>query len=273
MITPICEHGYGSIGVGAAIGGLRPIVEYSFMDFVLVGIDAIINQAAKLQTMTGGQVNLPIVFRMAGGLLPGSAAQHTQNFEAFFVHTPGLKVVYPSNSNDARGLLRSAIRDNNPVVYIEPKGLYFERSEMDDDPDYMTPIGVANILTKGSDVTVVSYGSIMKKCKQAVQELADEHISVELIDLRTLSPIDWSTILSSVDKTKRVVAVTEAPQQASVASEIIAGIATSHLSLSLKAPVGLLGTKAMPLPYAPPLEQQVIPQISDIKAAVKKTLQ
>ena len=269
--TPICENGYASIGVGAAIGGLRPIVEYSFMDFVLVGIDPIINQAAKLRTMFGAQLTVPVVFRMAGGLLPGAAAQHTQNFEAFFVHTPGLKVVYPSNANDARGLLKSAVRDDNPVVFVEPKGLYFDRSEIDDDPDFLVEIGKADVVIKGSDITLVSYGPAMKKCRVAVQELADEGVSAEFIDLRSISPIDWDTVYKSVKKTGCIVAVTEAVRQCSVASEVVAKVSEELFSY-LKAPVGMVGAKFMPLPYSPELENRVIPQIEDIKESVKKTL-
>lgn len=259
--TPICENGFSSLGVGAALAGLRPIVEISFMDFVAVGIDPIINQAAKLRLMCGGQVKVPIVFRMIGGMLSGAAAQHTQDLEAIFVHVPGLKVVYPSTPDDAKGLLKSAIRDDNPVVVVEPKGILFTRGDVDEDPDKLIPIGKAKTVREGTDVSILTYGQMVRKAVEAAAALEKQRISAEIIDLRTLTPLDGEAILATVKKTGRVIVAADAVRRCSVGSEVVSFISTNPESFAvLKAPIVQLGADSIPLPYNPVFEAEILPQ-------------
>ncbi len=207
--TPIAELGFTGIGVGAAMNGLRPIIEFMTFNFSLVAIDQIINSAAKTLAMSAGQYGAPIVFRGPTGNAGQLGAQHSQNFENWFANTPGLKVVVPANPYDAKGLLKSSIRDNDPVIFMESEMMYGDKGEVPEE-EYLIPLGVAEVKREGTDVTVVSFGKILKVAQQAAEELEKEGISVEIIDLRTVRPIDYATIIKSVKKTNRLVIVEEA---------------------------------------------------------------
>src|SRR4051812_802365 len=214
--TPIAELGFAGIGIGAAANGLRPIIEYMTFNFSLVAIDQVINSAAKMYSMSGGQYNVPIVFRgptASAGML---SSQHSQAFENWYANCPGLKVIVPSNPYDAKGLLKSAIRDNDPVIFMESEQMYGDKGEVPEE-EYIIPIGVADIKRHGKDVTIVSFGKIMKQAMGAAQELEKEGISAEVIDLRTIRPIDYATVINSVKKTNRLVIVEEAWPLGSIA--------------------------------------------------------
>src|SRR5210317_360510 len=217
--TPIAELGFAGIGVGAAMNGLRPIVEFMTFNFSLVGIDQIINNAAKIRQMSGGQLNCPIVFRGPTASAGQLAATHSQAFESWFANTPGLKVVVPSNPYDAKGLLKSAIRDDDPVIFMESEQMYGDKGEVPEG-EYLLPIGVADIKREGTDVTVVSFGKIIKEAYKAADELAKEKISVEIIDLRTVRPMDHAAIVNSVKKTNRLVILEEEWPFGNVSNEI-----------------------------------------------------
>lgn len=217
--TPISELGFAGVGIGAAMNGIRPIVEFMTFNFSLVAIDQIINSAAKIYSMSGGQYKIPIVFRGPTGNAGQLAAQHSQNFENWFANTPGLKVVVPSNPYDAKGLLKSSIRDDDPVIFMESELMYGDKMEVPEE-EYIIPIGVADIKRAGSDVTIVSFGKIMKVALAAAQELEKEGISAEVIDLRTVRPIDYAAVVESVKKTNRLVVVEEAWPLAAISSEI-----------------------------------------------------
>ena len=256
--TPIAESGFTNMAVGAALCGYRPIVEYMFADFVSVCIDAIVNQAAKTHFMTGGQFSAPIVMRTpcCGGT--GAAAQHSQAFEAWFAHTPGLKVILPSNPYDAKGLLKAAIRDDNPVIFYEHKLLYENEGEVPDG-DYIVEIGKANVVREGTDVTLISYSLTLLQCLKAAEELAKLGISAHVLDLRTVSPLDRPAIIAAAKKT-----VHEAVTYFGVGAEVASAICESDALFSLKAPVRRLGSAYMPVPFSKPIEQQALPQIDDI---------
>ena len=268
--TPISELGFAGIGVGAAANGIRPIVEFMTFNFSLVAIDTIINAAAKLHSMSGGHYSCPIVFRGPTGNAGQLGAQHSQNFENWYANTPGLKVVVPSNPYDAKGLLKSAIRDNDPVIYMESEVMYGEKGEVPVE-EYLIPIGLADIKRAGTDVTIVSFGKIMKVALGAAQELEKENISCEVIDLRSVRPIDYATVVESVKKTNRLVIVEEAWPLSSIATEITYHV-QKHAFDYLDAPVHRINNWDAPLPYAPTLIQEILPNVEKTVKAVKAVM-
>ena len=268
--TPISELGFAGIGVGAAANGIRPIIEFMTFNFSLVAIDQIINAAAKLYSMSGGQYNVPIVFRGPTGNAGQLGAQHSQNFENWFANTPGLKVLVPSNPYDAKGLLKSAIRDDDPVIFMESEMMYGDKGEVPAE-EYLIPIGVADIKKAGTDVTIASFGKIMKVALAAAQELEKENISAEVIDLRSVRPIDYATIVESVKKTNRLVIVEEAWPLSSIATEITYHI-QKHAFDYLDAPVQRINNWDAPLPYAPTLIQEILPNVEKTVRAVKAVM-
>ncbi|MEA4815327.1 MAG: alpha-ketoacid dehydrogenase subunit beta [Lachnospiraceae bacterium] len=270
--SPISESGFASLGVGAALYGLRPIVEFMFQDFVLYAMDAIVNQAAKAYFMYGGQKSVPIVFRIPVGAGLRGAAQHSQCLEAWYAHIPGLIVLYPSNPEDAYGMLRSAIRNNNPVIFFEHKLLYGKKAEVTDDAQYMIPIGSANVVKEGKDISIITYGLMVYKCLEAAKRLEEEGISCEVIDLRSLSPLDTEKILSSAYKIGKVVVVTEANLKFSVAREITAFIAESASAEGKSVKLASCGAFESPIPYPPSLEDKVLTQSNDIYECAKNIL-
>lgn len=268
--TPIAELGFAGIAVGSAMNGNRPIVEFMTFNFALVGIDQIINNAAKMRQMSGGQFNIPIVFRgpnASGGQL---GATHSQAFESWYANCPGLKVVVPSNPYDAKGLLKSAIRDNDPVIFMESEQMYGDKGEVPEG-EYTIPIGVAEIKREGTDVTIVSFGKIIKETYTAADQLAKEGISCEIIDLRTVRPMDHDAIINSVKKTNRLVIVEEAWPFASVSSEITY-IVQERAFDYLDAPIIRVTTADTPAPYSPNLLKHFLPSPEEVIKAVKKVL-
>lgn len=268
--TPISELGFAGIGVGAAMNGLRPIIEFMTFNFALVAIDQVINSAAKIHSMSGGQFSAPMVFRGPTGNAGQLAAQHSQNFENWFANTPGLKVVVPSNPYDAKGLLKTAIRDNDPVIFMESELMYGDKGEVPSE-EYLIPIGVADIKKSGSDVTIVSFGKIMKVALAAAAELEKDGISAEVIDLRSVKPIDYATVVESVKKTNRLVIVEEAWPVAAISSEITYHI-QKHAFDYLDAPVHRINSLDAPLPYAPTLIKEILPSVERTVKAVKAVM-
>jgi pyruvate dehydrogenase E1 component beta subunit len=268
--TPIAELGFAGIGVGAAMNGLRPVIEFMTFNFSLVAIDQVINSAAKIYSMSGGQYNCPIVFRGPTASAGQLGAQHSQAFENWFANTPGLKVVVPSTPYDAKGLLKSAIRDNDPVIFMESEQMYGDKGEVPEG-EYIIPIGVADIKRKGKDVTIVTFGKIVHVVLAACAELEKENISVEVIDLRTVRPIDYNAIFESVKKTNRLVVVEEAWPLASISGEITYKVQKEAFDY-LDAPVARVTSRDVPLPYAPNLINEALPNIERIVAAVKGVL-
>lgn len=268
--TPIAELGFAGIGVGAAMNGLRPVVEFMTFNFSLVAIDQIINGAAKLMSMSGGQYGAPMVFRGPTGSAGMLSSQHSQNFENWFANTPGLKVVVPSNPYDAKGLLKSSIRDEDPVIFMESEQMYGDKGEVPEE-EYLIPIGVANVVTEGKDVTLISFGKMMKVVVAAAEELQKEGISAEVIDLRTVRPIDFKTILESVKKTNRLVVVEEAWPLASISSELAFHVQHNAFDY-LDAPVKRVTCRDVPLPYAPTLIDASLPNVERTVKAVKEVL-
>ncbi len=268
--TPIAELGFTGIAVGSAMNGTRPIVEFMTFNFSLVGIDQIINNAAKMRQMSGGQFNIPIVFRGPTGSAGQLAATHSQSFENWYANTPGLKVIVPSNPYDAKGLLKAAIRDDDPVIFMESEQMYGDKGEVPDG-EYILPIGVADIKRKGDDVTIVSFGKIIKEAYKAADILEKEGISVEVIDLRTVRPLDFHTIFESVKKTNRLVILEEAWPFASVSSEITYQV-QENIFDHLDAPVQRITTADTPAPFSPVLLQEWLPNANDVIAAVKKVM-
>ena len=266
--TPITEQGFAGIGVGAAFAGLKPIVEFMTWNFAMQAIDQIINSAAKTLYMSGGQMGCPIVFRGPNGAAARVAAQHSQCYSAWYAHVPGLKVVAPSNPADAKGLLKSAIRDPNPVLVLENEILYGGDGEVPDIEDWLVPIGKAKIARPGDDVTIVSFSRGMKYALEAAEKLSQDGISAEVIDLRTLRPIDWDTILDSVRKTNRIVTVEEAWPVCSVGSEICAQVAIQAFDY-LDAPPAKVSGADVPMPYAANLEAMALPKADDVVHAAK----
>jgi len=268
--TPISELGFSGIAIGSAMNGNRPIVEYMTFNFALVGIDQIINNAAKLRQMSGGQFNIPIVFRGPTGSAGQLGATHSQAFESWFANCPGLKVVIPSNPYDAKGLLKSAIRDNDPVIFMESEQMYGDKGEVPEE-EYIIPIGVADIKREGTDVTIVSFGKIIKEAYKAATQLEKENISCEIIDLRTVKPLDYEMILKSVKKTNRLVILEEAWPFGNVSTEI-----TYHVQMHafdyLDAPIIKINTADTPAPYSPELLKEWLPNSDDVVKAVKKVL-
>ncbi len=268
--TPIAELGFAGIAVGAAMNGLRPICEFMTFNFSLVAIDQVINSAAKINSMSDGQFLCPIVFRGPTGSAGQLAQQHSQNFENWYANTPGLKVVVPSNPADAKGLLKSAIRDENPVIFMESEQMYGFKG-MVPDGEYIIPIGKADVVKQGTDVTIVSFGKMMLRCYDAIQALETEGISVELIDLRTVRPIDYDTVIESVKKTNRLVVVEEAWPLASISSEI-SHIVQRRAFDYLDAPVHRVTSMDTNLPYAPTFVEAYLPNVERIVKAVKSTM-
>jgi acetoin:2,6-dichlorophenolindophenol oxidoreductase subunit beta len=269
--TPISEAGFMGAGVGAAIAGMRPVVELMYMDFVYVSMDQILNQAAKIRYMFGGKARLPLVIRGQQGVGRGNAGTHSQSLEVFFMHIPGLKVVMPSTPADAAGLLRTAIRDNNPVIFFEHKALYSTKGEVPDDTEFLIPFGKANIAKQGRDVTVIGTHLYVGRALAAADKLAKEGIDVEVIDPRTLVPLDKDTIINSVKKTGRAVVVHEAHRTGGAGAEIASMIMEEAFKY-LDAPVARLGAKQCTLPFNLGLENAVVPQEEDIIKAVRSVL-
>lgn len=268
--TPIAELGFAGISVGAAMNGNRPIVEFMTFNFSLVGIDQIINNAAKIRQMSGGQWNCPIVFRGPTASAGQLGATHSQAFESWYANCPGLKVVVPSNPYDAKGLLKSAIQDNDPVIFMESEQMYGDKMEVPEE-EYYLPIGKADIKKEGKDVTLVSFGKIMKLAMQAAEDLEKEGISVEVIDLRTVRPLDYDTILASVKKTNRLVVLEEAWPFGSVASEITYMVQQKAFDY-LDAPVKRITTPDAPAPYSSALFAEWFPKLETVKNELKKVL-
>lgn len=268
--TPISELGFAGIGVGSAMNGLRPIVEFMTFNFSLVAIDQIINNAAKMYQMSGGQFNIPIVFRGPTGSAGQLAATHSQSFDSWYANCPGLKVVVPSNTYDAKGLLKSAIRDDDPVVFMESEQMYGDKGEVPDG-EYLLPIGVADIKKEGSQVTLVTFGKITKLVLEATEILKEEEIDCEVIDLRTIRPIDYEAIIQSVKKTNRLVVVEEAWPLASISSEIAYKIQNEAFDY-LDAPIKRITTADTPMAYAPTLVEEFLPDVQQIIKAVKQVL-
>lgn len=268
--TPIAELGFGGIGVGAAMNGLRPIIEFMTFNFSLVAIDQIINGAAKMMSMSGGQINVPIVFRGPTGNAGMLSSQHSQNFENWFANCPGLKVVVPANPYDAKGLLKASIRDNDPVIFMESELMYGDKGPVPQE-EYLIPIGVADTKRQGTDVTIVSFGKILKVALAAAAELEKEGISAEVIDLRTVRPIDYAAIVESVKKTNRLVIVEEAWPLAAISSEITYYIQKNAFDY-LDAPIHRINSLDAPLPYAPTLIQEILPNVERTVKAVKAVM-
>ena len=268
--TPIAESGFTGIAVGSTLTGCRPIVEYMTFNFSLVAIDQIVNNAAKILQMSGGQWNCPIVFRGPTASAGQLGATHSQAFENWYANVPGLKVVVPSNPYDAKGLLKSAIRDNDPVIFMESEQMYGDKMEIPEE-EYLIPIGKADIKRQGKDVTIVSFGKIMKQALLAAEELAKEGIDAEVIDIRTVRPMDYDTIIASVKKTNRLVILEEAWPFASVSTEIAYMVQQKAFDY-LDAPVKRITTKDTSAPYAPNLFQEWIPNADEVVEAVKAVL-
>jgi len=266
--TPISEFGFAGLGVGAAMNGLRPIIEFMTFNFSLVAIDQIINSAAKMYAMSGGAYSVPIVFRGPTGNAGQLGATHSSNFENWFANTPGLKVVVPSNPHDAKGLLKSAIRDPDPVIFMESELMYSEKGEVPES-EYLLPIGVADIKRKGKDVTLISFGKMMKVALEAAEQMAKEGVDCEVIDLRSVRPIDYATCVESLKKTNRAVVVEEANPVAAISSEL-----TYHFQRYafdyLDSPVIRVNSMDIPLSYAPTYIDATIPNVERTIAAIKK---
>ena len=268
--TPIAELGFAGIAVGSTMTGNRPIVEFMTFNFALVGIDQIINNAAKIRQMSGGQFKCPIVFRGPTASAGQLAATHSQAFESWYANCPGLKVVVPSNPYDTKGLLKAAIRDDDPVIFMESEQMYGDKGEVPEG-EYVLPIGVADVKREGTDVTVVSFGKIIKEAFKAADELEKEGISCEVIDLRTVRPLDINTILESVKKTNRLVILEEAWPFGNVSTEITYQVQEKAFDY-LDAPIQKINTADTPAPYSPGLLAEWIPNHEDVINAVKKVL-
>ena len=266
--TPISEAVIAGCAAGAAVTGLRPIAEIMFMDFTTIAMDALVNQAAKMRYMFGGKAQVPMVLRTPGGSGTGAAAQHSQSLEAWFCHVPGLKVVVPGTPADAKGLLKAAIRDNNPVVFVEQKTLYKEKGEVTMDDEFVIPLGKGEIKREGSDVTVISYGRMLPRVLEAADDLKKEGISVEVVDPRTLVPLDKEMIIDSVKKTGKLILVNEACKTGGFLGEISAMVSESEAFDYLDAPIVRLAGLDVPVPYNPELEAAIVPSVDQIRQAI-----
>ena len=269
--TPISENTFVGAGVGAASVGMRPVVELMYMDFIYLTMDQVLNQAAKIRYMVGGKVKVPLVIRGQQGIGRGNAGQHSQSIEGLLMNIPGIKVACPSTPADAAGLLRTAIRDDNPVVFIEHKALYATKGEVPDDPEFAVPFGKCSIVREGADVTIVCNLLYCQRVMEAAAELEKQGISAEVIDPRTLVPLDMDTIIRSVKKTGRLVTVHEAHRTMGFGTEIAAQVAEKAF-VYLDAPPERVGAKMCTLPFNLGLENAVVPQVSDIVAAVRRTM-
>jgi len=268
--TPISEQAIIGLGIGAAVTGLRPIVDLMFMDFTLVAADQIANQAAKLKYMFGGDATLPLTITTTGGAGLSAAAQHSQSLEALFCHIPGIKVVYPSNAYDVKGLMAASIREDNPTLFVLHKRMLGQKGIVPEER-YEVPLGVANVSREGDDVTVVSWGKTANDCRTAADELAADGISCELIDLRTLSPLDIDTVLASVRKTNRVIIAHEAVRFGGFGAEVAAQIQEYAFDY-LDAPVGRVAAPYCPVPFTPALEGRYVPDPARIAAGIREAL-
>jgi len=268
--TPIAELGFAGIGVGAAMNGLRPIIEFMTFNFSLVAIDQVINSAAKMLSMSGGQFGAPMVFRGPTASAGQLGAQHSQAFDNWYANTPGLKVIVPSNPADAKGLLKSAIRDDDPVIFMESEQMYGDKGEVPEG-EYVIPIGSAKIVKEGTDVTIVSFGKIMKVAITAAEELAKEGINAELIDLRSIRPIDYATVIDSVKRTNRMVILEEAWPLGNISTELTYTVQRNAFDY-LDAPIRRINTKDTPLAYAPTFVEAWLPNVKDVVEAVKGTM-
>jgi len=269
--TPISEAVIAGAAAGAAVTGMRPIAEIMFSDFTTISMDQLVNQAAKMRYMFGGKAKVPMVLRTPGGSGTGAAAQHSQSVEAWFCHVPGLKVVVPSTPYDAKGLLKSAIRDDNPVMFFEQKLLYRKKGQVPEE-EYTIPLGVADIKREGSDVTIITYGRMVPVCLEAAEKMAEQGVSVEVVDPRTLVPLDKDTLIRSAKKTGRVLIVHEACQTGGFGGELAAVIGDSEAFFYLDAPVRRLGGLDVPIPYCPELEKNVVPTVETVIEAVQSLL-
>jgi pyruvate dehydrogenase E1 component beta subunit len=268
--TPISELGFAGIAVGSAMNGNKPIVEFMTFNFALVGIDQIINNAAKIRQMSGGQINCPIVFRGPTASAGQLAATHSQAFENWFANTPGLKVVVPSNPKDAKGLLKASIQDPDPIIFMESEQMYGDKGEVPEG-EYTIPLGVADVVRSGKDVTIVSFGKIIKEAHKAADALSAEGIEAEIIDLRTVRPMDIDCIINSVKKTNRLIILEEAWPFANVASEITYQVQDKAFDY-LDAPIIKINTADTPAPYSPVLLAEWLPNAQDVIKAVKKVM-
>jgi len=268
--TPISELGFSGIGVGSAMNGNRPIIEFMTFNFSLVGIDQIINNAAKMRQMSGGQFNIPIVFRGPTASAGQLGATHSQAFESWYANCPGLKVIVPSNPYDAKGLLKAAIRDDDPVIFMESEQMYGDKGEVPEE-EYVIEIGKADIKREGSDVTIVSFGKIIKEAYKAADELAEDDISCEIIDLRTIRPMDHETIIESVKKTNRLVILEEAWPFGNISTEITYQVQSKAFDY-LDAPIVKINTADTPAPYSPVLLKEWLPNSDDVIKAVKQVM-
>jgi pyruvate dehydrogenase E1 component beta subunit len=268
--TPIAELGFAGIGVGAAMNGLRPIIEFMTFNFSLVAIDQIVNAAAKVLSMSGGQFGAPMVFRGPSGSAGTLGAQHSQVFESWYANVPGLKVISPSTPYDAKGLLKSAIRDNDPVIFMESEQMYGDKGEVPEG-EYLIPIGVADVKRTGTDITLVSYNKMMKVALASAEALAAEGISAEVIDLRTIRPLDHTTILNSVKKTNRLVVIDESWPYGGISSEIAYRVQKDAFDY-LDAPVVRVNGSDVSMPYAMNLVQAYLPSVEKVVKAVKEVM-
>lgn len=266
--TPISETCIAGCGVGASLTGMRPIVDFHFSDFVTCGMDELCNQAAKIRYMFGGQVKLPMVVWCPDGAGLRAAAQHSQSLESWFVHTPGVKVVIPSEPADVKGLIKASIRDDDPVMFFQHKKLFAKEGPVPEDPEFLIPLGTAAVKREGSDLSLLTYGSGFYTCAEAADKLAQEGIQAEVVDLRSLKPLDMETVAGSIKKTCRAVIVHEACLTGGFGAELAARI-QFELFDYLDAPVGRVGAKDVPIPFSPPLEDFVLPGVDDVVAAAK----
>lgn len=269
--TPISEAAIMGAAVGSALTGMRPILELQFSDFLTIAMDQLVNQAAKLRYMHGGIGKVPLVLRAASGSGTGAAAQHSQSLEAWVAHIPGLKVVQPSTAFDAKGLLKAAIDDDNPVIFYEHKLLYKTKGEVPEE-QYHIPLGKADIKRKGTDLTMIATSIMVPRALEAAARLEKEGVSVEVIDPRTLVPLDEETLIQSVEKTGHVIVVHEAVKRGGFGGEIASMIAESRAFFSLQSPIKRLGGEAVPIPFSPELERAAVPQVEDMVEAVREML-
>ena len=267
--TPISEAAIAGAATGAALMGMRPVMEIMFMDFLTISMNQLVNQAAKIHFMFGGKANVPLVARAPAGSGTGAAAQHSQSLEAWFINVPGIKVVAPSTPYDVKGLLISSIRDNNPVLFMEHKLLYGTKGPVPEDP-YTIPLGQAEVKREGRDLTILAYSIMVPRALEAAEQLAVESIEIEVVDPRTLKPLDKDTIVQSVAKTGRVLIAHEAPQTGGFGGELAAVIAESQAFDYLDAPIRRLCGRDVPIPYNRTLERSVVPQVEDIVAAARE---
>ena len=269
--APIAEMGFAGVGIGAAMVGLRPIIEFMTFNFSLVAIDQIVNNAAKIFQMSGGQYTVPIVFRGPGGPAVQVGSQHSQALETFYAHVPGLKVAMPSTAADAKGLLKTAIRDDNPVVFIEGETLYNTTWEVPEEPEFLIPLGVADVKREGTDVTLIAWSKMVWTCLDAAKQLEADGISCEVVDVRSLRPLDVDTLAASVRKTGRCVIVEVGWPVAGFGAEIAYQMQRACMD-SLDAPIERVTSDDVPMPYAKNLEDEVQPQVKDVTAAVRRVL-